>query len=164
MTGNIYFAHMGEKCARAGDGKGVARANILAAFPTLVIYTAIYATANYFGVDVVQAMLDALPQVVMKTLSVAANIIPVVGFGMLLKFTVVNGREWLLAFFAMGFVLVQNTNMNIVSLVLFSIGIALLFVSSKLLGQKTETRATVAAETAAATVNSLEMEDGEYEE
>lgn len=164
MTGNIYFAHMGERCARAGDGKGVARANILAAFPTMIVYTLVYATANYFGVEVVQTMLDALPQVVMKTLSVAANIIPVVGFGMLLKFTVINGREWLLAFFAMGFVLVRNTNMNIVSLVLFSLGIALLFISSKLLGSHTQTKAVSAAQQASATIDSLEMEDGDYEE
>lgn len=165
MTFNIYFAHKGEKCAYAGDGAGVEKANIMAAFPTMIVYTAIYASANYFGVDLVNAILDALPQVVMDTLSVAAGIIPVVGFAMLLKFTIVKGREWLLIFFAMGFVLVQNTSINIVSLVFFALGIALLFIAPKIVNVGQNTRQSTAAKEAAGAVTTLELEeDGEYEE
>lgn len=171
MTFNIFFAHMGEKAAQRGDGEGVARANIVAAFPTMIVYTAIYAAANYFGVDVVQAIIDALPQIVMDTLSVAAGVMPVVGFAMLLKFTVVKGKEWLLAFFAMGFVLTQATGMGTVSLVLLAIGVALLFISPKLLdgtllsdnGSKEVAAPAAQAALSVETIGTLD-EEGDYEE
>lgn len=159
MTGNIYFAHLGERYAQKGDGKGVARANILAAFPTMIVYTLIYTLANYYGVGLVESMLGALPKVMMDTLSVSAKIIPAVGFAMLLKYTVINGREWLLAFFAMGFVLVANTGFNIVSLVIFAIGIAILFISPMILAPQAFTGSTFVGKSM-----TEEMEDGDYEE
>ena len=164
MTFNIYFAHWGERCAKVGDGRGVKRANIMAAFPTMIVYTAVYAAANYFGVDFVNAILNALPQIVMNTLSVAAGIIPVVGFAMLLNFTVTKGKEWLLAFYAMGFVMVANTSFNIVSLVFFAIGIALLFVAPKLFNQTMNLQTNAAASQLQSINNTSEMEDGDYEE
>ncbi len=157
MTTNAAFAHKADKYAEAGDGKGIARTNIMASIPTGIVYILIYTLANYFGVDFVQSILGALPAVVTEALGVAAKIIPAVGFAMLLKYTLLKGQEWLIVFFIMGFVLVKNTGFNIVSLVLFSCGIAVLFIAHKITGQP-----QVATETAQ--TMSIGGDDDEYEE
>lgn len=131
MTANSYFPHLGDKYAAKGDGKGVARANILSTVPTFIAYMLVYTLANYLGVDFVQGIIKALPPVILTSLSIMGKIVPAVGFAMLLKYVVTNRNEWMLAFFIMGFVLVMNTGFNIVSLVLFGAGIAVLFVVAR---------------------------------
>ena len=150
MSTNAYFAHRGDRYAEVGDGEGIARSNMLAQIPTAAFYIILYTLANYYGVDFVQNILGMFPEVVMTTLGIVARIMPAVGFGMLLKYTVAEGREWMLAFFVMGFVLVSNTNFNILSLVLFSLGIAVLVIQN--------------AGNASQSVNDLEEDDYEYEE
>ncbi len=134
MTANAAFAHRGDKFALEADGKGIARTNMLGSVPTGIVYVLIYALANYFGVEFVQGLLGSFPAVVIQSLGVAAKLIPAVGFAMLLKYTLLKGQEWLIVFFIMGFVLVKNTGFNIVALVLFSFGIAALFIAPKLFG------------------------------
>lgn len=134
MTINAFFPHLGDKFAEKGDGDGIARANILGSLPTFFVYLILYTVVNYFGVGFVESLIASMPQIVIKSLSVASTIIPVVGFAMLLKYTLLPKQEWLIVYFIMGFVLVKNTGFNIVSLVLFSFGIAGLFVAQKLLG------------------------------
>lgn len=135
MTTNAYFPHLGDKAAKAGNGKGVAAANMLGTVPTFIGYLVIYTLANYIGVDFVQGIINALPPIILKSLSIMGSIVPAVGFGMLLKYVVTNRNEWMLGFFIMGFVLVMNTGFNIVSLVLFGVGIAILFVVARYGGE-----------------------------
>lgn len=137
MTINAYFAHKGDHYAELGDGEGIARTNMLGSIPTGIVYILVYTLANYFGVEFVQTILGSLPEIVITTLAVASKIIPAVGFAMLLKYTLLEGKEWLIVFFIMGFVLVKNTGFNIFSLVLFSCGIAVLFIAPQLMGAKT---------------------------
>ncbi len=131
MTFNSYFPHLGDMYAEKGDGNGVARANILGTVPTLVIYLFIYTFANYLGVDFVQKIITSFPPIVLTSLSIVGKIVPAVGFAMLLKYVVTPGKEWMLCFFLMGFVLVMNTGFNIVSLVLFATGISVMFVANR---------------------------------
>lgn len=131
MTFNAVFPHMGDKAAANGDGSGVAKANILATVPTFIVYMLIYTLANYLGVGVVQSLLDSLPPIIITALGLMGKVVPAVGFAMLLKYVILPGSEWMIAFFLMGFVLVQNTGFNIVSLVLFAIGVAVLYVMAR---------------------------------
>lgn len=131
MTINATFAHMGDKAAANGDGKGIVKAQLLAQIPTFVVYVAIYTAANYLGVGFVQNMINALPAQVLTALSIVGKILPAVGFAMLLKYIITPGQEWMLGFFVMGFVLLSNTSFNIVSLTLFGIGVAILFVVAR---------------------------------
>lgn len=134
MTINAFFPHRGDRYAAQADGKGIARTNALGSVPTGIAYILIYTLANYYGAGFVDGILKALPPIVITSLGVAAKIIPVVGFAMLLKYTLLKGQEWLIVFFIMGFVLVKNTGFNIVSLVLFSLGVAALLIAPKIFG------------------------------
>ncbi len=131
MTLNAYFPHMGDRAAAEGDGRKVALANILGTVPTFVVYVTIYTLANYLGVDFVQKLLNLLPAPVITTLAIVGKIVPAVGFAMLMRYVMTKGKEWMLGFFAMGFVLVKNTSFNIVALALFSVGLAIMFVMAR---------------------------------
>lgn len=131
MTLNSYFPHMGDRAAEAGDGKKVAMANILGTVPTFIVYVTIYTLANFLGVDFVQKLLNILPEVLINTLSIVGKIVPAVGFAMLMRYVITSGKEWMLGFFVMGFVLVKNTSFNIVALALFSVGLAIMFVMAR---------------------------------
>lgn len=131
MTFNSVFPHMGDKAAAAGDRKGIVKAQLLAQVPTFIIYVTIYTVANYAGVGLVESIIAALPAQITKALSIMAKILPAVGFAMLLKYIVAPGKEWMLGFFIMGFVLLKNTGFNIVSLTLFGIGVAIMFAMSR---------------------------------
>ena len=158
MTVNAYFPHMGDRAAAEGDGNKVAMANVLGTVPTFVVYVTIYTMANYLGVGFVQGLLDILPAPVLATLSIVGKIVPAVGFAMLMKYVITKGKEWMLGFFAMGFVLVKNTSFNIVALALFSIGLAIMFVMARY-GKDLSTDQTVAA-----TVAEGGDDDDEYDE
>ena len=100
-----------------------------------------------------------MPDVLVTTLSIVAKIVPAVGFAMLLKYTITAGRGWMITFFIMGFLLVKNTSFNIVSLTLFAVGLAAMYIMARYgreLSGKEEPVAAVAAP--------VEDEDGEYDE
>lgn len=131
MTFNSVFPHMGDKAAAEGDRKGIVRAQLLAQVPTFIIYVTIYTAVNYMGVGLVETIINVLPAQIVTALGIMAKILPAVGFAMLLKYVVVPGKEWMLGFFVMGFVLVKNTSFNIVSLTCFGIAIAILFTMAR---------------------------------
>ncbi|MFV0552144.1 MAG: PTS mannose/fructose/sorbose/N-acetylgalactosamine transporter subunit IIC [Anaerorhabdus sp.] len=148
MTFNSYFPHLGDKAAAKGDCNGIARAQYLAQVPTFLIYVTIYTMANYLGVSFVEGMISMLPAQIIKALSIMGKILPAIGFAMLLQYIVVRGKEWMIGFFIMGFVLIIGTSFNIVSLTMFGIGVAILFVVARYgnelkggLGNKTTTTA-----------------------
>ena len=127
MTFNSYFPHLGDKAAAEGDRKGIVRAQLLAQVPTFLIYVTIYTVANYFGVELIQGIIAALPPQITTALSKMAGVLPAVGFAMLLKYIIAPSQIWMFGFFVMGFVLLKNTSFNIVSLPLFAIGVAIMF-------------------------------------
>ena len=131
MTINAYFPHMGDRAAEKGDRKGIVVAHLLAQVPTFLIYVTIYTLANYLGVGFVESMIAALPEQIVRALSIMGRILPTIGFAMLLKYIITRGQEWLIGFFVMGFVLLKNTSFNIVSLTLFGMGIAIMFVVAR---------------------------------
>lgn len=158
MTFNAVFPHLGDKAAAKGDGEGVARANILGTVPSFIFYFVLYTVANYAGVGLVESLLAAMPASLVKTLSIMAKIVPAVGFAMLLKYVITEGRGWMIMFFVMGFLIVKNTSFNIVALTLLAVGIAVMYVMARygqeLSGEKAGIVAAVSAED----------EEGEYDE
>lgn len=131
MTFNAAFVHLGDKAAAEGNRDGIVRAQYLAQVPTFLIYVTIYTIANYAGVSFVEAMIAALPQQIIKALSIMGGILPSIGFAMLLKYILSDKQEWMLVFFIMGFLIVKNTSFNIVSLALFGIAVSLVYVMAR---------------------------------
>lgn len=160
MTFNAVFPHMGDRFAAKGDGEGVARANILGTLPSFIFYFTLYTVANYAGVGLVEKLLGIMPASLITTLSIMAKIVPAVGFAMLLKYVITAGRGWMILFFVMGFLIVKNTSFNIVSLTLFAIGIAAMYVMARYGRELSGKEEPVAAVEAAP----VEDEDGEYDE
>lgn len=136
----------------------MARANILGTVPSFIFYFVLYTVANYAGVGLVESLLAAMPASLVKTLSIMAKIVPAVGFAMLLKYVITEGRGWMIMFFVMGFLIVKNTSFNIVALTLLAVGIAVMYVMARygqeLSGEKAGVVAAVSAED----------EEGEYDE
>lgn len=159
MTFNAIFPHLGDKAAARGDGEGVARANILGTVPSFLFYFTLYTVANYAGVGLVEKLLAAMPQSFITTMSIMAKIVPAVGFAMLLKYVITKGRGWMIVFFIMGFVIVKNTSFNIVSLTMFSVAVAAMYVMARYGHELSGASVPAAAGNAAA-----EDEDGEYDE
>ena len=129
MTLNSIWVHRGDKCAANGDVKGVMVSNLLGTLPHLIERVTIVTVACYFGAPAAVAILNALPEVVVRFLQVGGKMLPALGFALLLKQIV--AEKWMIVLFILGWIVAQSTGMTTTALTLVSVAIALLFVMSK---------------------------------
>ena len=129
MTLNSIWVHRGDKCAANGDVKGVMVSNLLGTLPHLIERVTIVTVACYFGAPAAEAILNALPEVVVRFLQVGGKMLPALGFALLLKQIV--AEKWMIVLFILGWIVAQSTGMTTTALTLASVAIALLFVMSK---------------------------------
>ena len=129
MTLNSIWVHRGDKCAANGDVKGVMVSNLLGTLPHLIERVTIVTVACYFGAPAAEAILNALPEVVVRFLQVGGKMLPALGFALLLKQIV--AEKWMIVLFILGWIVAQSTGMTTTALTLVSVAIALLFVMSK---------------------------------
>src|SRR5690606_6051121 len=112
--GNLIPLHLADKYAAQGRTRPIEFAFLsggllwfLKGFiPTLL--------ATLYGVKLVEALFDTLPDWLVDGFNVVGGILPAVGFAMLLNVIGMSGR--VLAFFAVGFVLVSFLELNMVAL------------------------------------------------
>jgi mannose/fructose/N-acetylgalactosamine-specific phosphotransferase system component IIC len=78
----------------------------------------------YFGVELVQKIVDSIPGFVSAGLGSAAGMLPALGFGMLLMI-IASKKTW--SFFFIGFLVATYTNMNAVGIAILGASIALLY-------------------------------------
>lgn len=105
LAADSFFVHWADDFARRGNARAVAAINtwpgqalllVLYAVPTFVIV--------YFGADVVQSALQALPPKAVEALAMVGGMLPAIGIGMLLNYL----AKWrLLPFYLLGFLLVS---------------------------------------------------------
>lgn len=81
------------------------------------------AVAFYFGSNVMESILNAIPQFVQDGLTIAAGILPALGFAILLRM-IVNKR--IIAFLIIGFVLTAYLGMPVLGVAILAVGILLL--------------------------------------
>lgn len=81
--------------------------------------------ATYFGVKAVELVFNAVPEWVIGGFNVVGGLLPALGFAMLLNVIGINGR--VIAFFALGFVLISYLQLDIIALAI--IGVVIAFVS-----------------------------------
>ena len=132
-TVNARWAHVADKYALAGDEKGLFRCAViypmavgfLMRFPPVFI-------ANYFGADVVEKFLNAMPQWIIHGISVTGGVLPALGFAIILF---VIGQRSLLPFYFMGYFAVQYLKINTMAAAVFGICIALVILFMKNDGQ-----------------------------
>ena len=102
---NAKVVHMADKHAANGNIKGIQNCAIW--WPLLVNFVTkfpIMFVMIYFGTDVIEAVLNVLPEWVMNGLSVAGGMMPAIGFAILIN---VIAKRSILPFFFLGFFIVE---------------------------------------------------------
>lgn len=123
-TYHSYFVNRADACAANADVIGIKRNTfwypLFVSIPLRVIPVTL---GLYFGVDAIQAFLAALPEWAMHGLSVAGGILPALGFAVSIM---VIGKKSIMPYFILGFTLAAYTGMNMITLAVIAICIALL--------------------------------------
>ena len=118
------FARMADDYAEAGNTAGIVRCASLYPFilnfflrfvPTFV--------AVYFGVEVIQPIVDGIPEWLSHGLTVAGGLLPALGFGLILF---IIGQAKYLPYFIIGYFAVQYLGISTMAAAIFAICIAVL--------------------------------------
>ncbi len=129
MTLNATFAHMGDKAAALGDGKGIRRATMLAAVPSFILRAGSAMLICYLGAPVAEMLLNSMPAGLLHFFEVAGKMLPAIGFAMLLKQSL--SKPWMIVLFLLGWILIGATNMTVTALAIFATAVAFIFVMAE---------------------------------
>ena len=113
-----WFLHRADRYVEAGDDKGVARMHLVSFWMSVIIAACFYA-----GSPAVEAFLAVIPQFVKDGLSVAAGILPALGFALLASM-LVNKR--VAPYFFLGFLLSAYLKVPVLGIAMLGIIIALI--------------------------------------
>ncbi len=122
-TVNTVLNHWADHAAERGNYRRIELAHYLGGVITAVRTALVIFPAVYFGAGAVNVMASRVPEWVLTGLSAAGSILPVVGFGMLLKFL---DTKWLLPFFFIGFAMSVFGGFSMVGTTMVAVCIALL--------------------------------------
>lgn len=125
-TLTVIFQHRADKYAEEGNLAGIDRCHIGAlliqalrvAIPSLLV-------AMFVGTNVVQNMLNAIPDWITGGLGVAGGFIVVVGYAMVIN---MMEAKYLMPFFFLGFVVAAFTNFNLVALGIIGTVFAIVYI------------------------------------
>lgn len=144
-TINSFWVHMADKYAEDANVKGIMRcAYLYPALAGFVIRFPVVFIIVFFGVEAAEALLGAIPDVLMHSFEVMGGILPALGFALTIQ---VIGQPALLPFFFIGYFAVAYLQIPIMGMAIFGLCIALVMRSLKF-GKETGTSAaaTPAAE------------------
>lgn len=119
---NAIFVHLQEKWIKEGKLKQATRIPIYANISQFVVRFFPIFLACYFGSGLVSSMVEAIPPQLGDIFQVLGGILPAVGFGLLIKYTVKENKE--LLFVLVGFILVAVLNMPIIPITVLAVFIA----------------------------------------
>jgi len=124
MTINTFLCHWADRMAENGNALGIDILNTLNTFGWAIGGVICSFLGIYFGVELVQKIVDSIPGFVSAGLGTAAGMLPALGFGMLLMI-IASKKTW--SFFFIGFLVATYTNMNAVGIAILGTSIALLY-------------------------------------
>lgn len=122
MTALSGLMHKADDYATKCDMKGMTRLHWAGFVIDLLEYTIPTFLAVYFGSELVQGLVDGLPQWVLNGLSAVSALLPALGFAMLLQI-LITGK--LIPFFIFGFALAAYTGLNMLAITLIAVAIAI---------------------------------------
>lgn len=157
MTFNAIWPHRADRCAEAGDARGIRIANINGQIIEFVERFFIVAATCYLGAPFAEGLFAALPPVVLSWLAVGGKMLPALGFAILLNQII--QEKWMVFLFIFGWVIASSFGITTTSLVFVAIAFALIYVMARYSGKGAGP--AVAAATAA---SAIEDEEGNYEE
>lgn len=123
-TTNAWFAAKADKYAEEANIKGIWRCATLypLAFGFIFRFPIVF-VANLFGATFVEKVLQAIPEWLMRGLTVTGGVLPALGFATTIF---VIGKNKYIPFFILGFFIVQYFHIPITAAAIFGICIAFL--------------------------------------
>lgn len=120
---NTYFQHRADKYAERLDLKGIERMNILGVLPWGLSRALPACLACIFGSDIVNTLVDHLPNWLLGGLKTAGHVLPVVGIAILLRFL---PTKRYIAFLILGFVLAAYLKVPMVGVAIVGLAFAII--------------------------------------
>lgn len=111
-TITVFFQHLADKYASAGNARGIEMCHIAGLLLQGVRVAVPAAIVGLLaGTEVVNSLLNSIPEVITRGLQVAGGFIVVVGYAMVIN--MMNAKS-LMPFFFLGFLLAAFTNFNLI--------------------------------------------------
>ena len=126
---NAVFGQVMMRYVEKDDTKGASRIYVAGSvFTTFVIYFAYGFVCVFAGSSVVEAVVNAIPTVIIDGLAAAANLLPAVGFALLLQMIVSKKMS---PFLFIGFILAAYAELPTIAVTLLAVMFVLVMVMSK---------------------------------
>lgn len=119
----VVFNKWGDKVAESGDFNQIDKITVASSIVTFLVRALPVFVGVYFGSEVVERIVSALPQFVMSGLSVSSKILPAIGISMLLLM-MKKGILW--GFLVLGFTLASYLGLGVLPITLISIPFAII--------------------------------------
>lgn len=123
-TFNAVFVHKQEKWIAEGKLKLATRIPMYSNISQFVVRFVPIFIACYFGADYVPKLIALIPEELGNVFQVLGGILPAVGFGLLIKYTLKQNRE--LLYVLVGFIMIAVLKMPIVAVTILAVFIAFL--------------------------------------
>lgn len=117
-----FIQHWADSLINRKKYNGVDWANYIGGLSKFLMFPIIFFPAVYFGADAVEGIMSVIPQWMLHGLEVAGGMLPIVGFGMLLKYLNI---KHLFPFFFIGFALATFGNFSMIGVTIVAVCIAL---------------------------------------
>lgn len=122
-----FMLHAADKFAAEGNVDGVSLMHDLGYWLYVIVMTLACAISFYVGSPVIEALIAAVPQFIMDGISIAAGILPALGFAMLANMLI---NDKVAPWFAVGFLLSAYLNIPVLGLALLGGVVTLLILRS----------------------------------
>ena len=119
---NLFFVHKQDELVDAGKLDQAARIPVIGQITNFVLRFFPILLINYFGADLISQLVAMMPTQVTDILQIFANMLPLVGFMLLMRMICKTDLELIL--FCVGFVLVKSLGLDMISIVVLALCIA----------------------------------------
>lgn len=121
---NLFFVHKQDAYIESGELDKAARIPIVGQITNILLRFFPILIINYFGADLVTKLVEMMPVWLTDILQIFANMLPLVGFMLLMRTLVKKDLD--LIYFVLGFVLVSVMGLGMIPIVIFALVVAYL--------------------------------------
>ena len=121
---NLFFVHKQDAYIESGELDKAARIPIVGQITNIVLRFIPILVINYFGADLVTKLVEIMPLWLTDILQIFANMLPLVGFMLLMRTLVKKDLD--LIYFVLGFILVSVATIGMIPIVIAALVIAYL--------------------------------------
>lgn len=125
MTMNVMWVHMADRYIETGETKRLWVYNwLLPNLCCVLVYGIPAFICVYFGADVFESFMNALPVQISNALNVVGSVLPALGIGMMFKAVY---KKKFVAFAIIGYVLIAYLQLDIIACTLVGVAAAILY-------------------------------------